>query len=192
MAERLGCKLRILVDPNIKSDLKSCYERERDFSVEDWLKWIRDSKYVITDSFHGMCVSIKFEKQFIAVVNERRGSARFHDYGHMLRIENRLISSFSEILVSAPFDSQINYSELNSIISAESKKSVNWLIDAIKLEKSTKSISEFDISSMRMEEELDRYIKQPTKRPFAERIKLQLKRTFLFRALVKIKHILVD
>lgn len=192
MAERLGCKLRILVDPNIKSDLKSCYDKERDFSVEDWLKWIRDSKYVITDSFHGMCVSIKFEKQFIAVVNERRGSARFHDYGHKLRIENRLISSFSDILISAPFDSQINYSELNSIISAESKKSVNWLIDAIKLEKSTKGISDFDISSMRMEEELDRYLKQSIKRPFAERIKFQLKRTFLFRVLVKIKHILVD
>lgn len=45
-------------------------------SVADWLKNIKDSKLVITDSFHCVCLSILFEKQFIYSANEARGITR--------------------------------------------------------------------------------------------------------------------
>lgn len=37
----------------------------RDESPEEFLGWIKNAKYVITDSFHGTAFSIIFEKQFI-------------------------------------------------------------------------------------------------------------------------------
>ena len=43
----------------------------------DWLAGFANAKYVITDSFHGVVFSIIFEKPFICIVNEGRGSSRF-------------------------------------------------------------------------------------------------------------------
>ena len=46
-------------------------------SVAKWLAAFRDAKYIITDSFHGTVFSIIFEKNFVAIGNERRGYDRF-------------------------------------------------------------------------------------------------------------------
>lgn len=46
-------------------------------SVEGWLALFRDSKFVVTDSFHGTVFSIIFEKQFLCLKNEERGNSRF-------------------------------------------------------------------------------------------------------------------
>ena len=40
--------------------------------VEEWLAYIKNADFIITDSFHGICFSIIFHKQFIALVNKIR------------------------------------------------------------------------------------------------------------------------
>lgn len=60
-------------------------------SVEQWVQNIRDSKYVITDSFHGMVFSIIFGKQFVCINNKKRGSTRFSCLLNYLNLSNRLI-----------------------------------------------------------------------------------------------------
>lgn len=46
-------------------------------SIPQWLRNFRDSKCVITDSYHGLVFSIIFNKPYFLVVNEQRGAARF-------------------------------------------------------------------------------------------------------------------
>lgn len=45
--------------------------------VTSWLRGFYDSKFVITDSFHGCVFSIIFNKPFLVIGNEMRGIARF-------------------------------------------------------------------------------------------------------------------
>lgn len=46
-------------------------------SIEQWLRAFRDSKFVVTDSFHGLVFSIIFHKPFFLFRNEIRGNERF-------------------------------------------------------------------------------------------------------------------
>lgn len=87
-------------------------------SISQWLRNIRDAKYVITDSFHGTVFSIIFHKQFISINNKKRGSARFEsllseiDLMYRLRnIEDLDFNSAYSILKN-----KIDYNEVDSIL----------------------------------------------------------------------------
>ncbi len=60
-------------------------------TVQSWLSYIADSDFIITDSFHGTCFSIIFEKQFISVKN--RGITRMESLTNLFGLENYLIPS---------------------------------------------------------------------------------------------------
>lgn len=49
-----------------------------DNTVEDWIASIRDAKYVITDSFHGVVFCLIFHKPFALFYNPKRGNARIN------------------------------------------------------------------------------------------------------------------
>ena len=57
----------------------------RDESPEEFLGWIKNAKYIITDSFHGTAFSIIFEKQFI-FCNGGTGSNRLSRQRTLLEI----------------------------------------------------------------------------------------------------------
>ena len=59
--------------------------------VRDWLAGIANAVFVVTDSFHGMVFALIFEKPFIAVINEGRGSARFLSIAECFGVTNRVI-----------------------------------------------------------------------------------------------------
>ncbi len=61
-------------------------------SIEEWLKGIGNAQLVLTDSFHGTVFSILFNKPFLTISNEARGSARFDSLFKMLDIKGRTLS----------------------------------------------------------------------------------------------------
>lgn len=60
-------------------------------SVELWLSYFRDSRYIITDSFHGTVFSIIFKKDFITIANKKRGNDRMTSLLSLLNLTNRLV-----------------------------------------------------------------------------------------------------
>lgn len=56
-------------------------------SIEQWLRNIRDAKYVFTDSYHGLLFSIIFGKPFHLENNSNRGNARFDSILDLLHID---------------------------------------------------------------------------------------------------------
>ena len=66
-------------------------------SIEEWLSYIRNAEYIVTDSFHGIVFSIIFKKQFIAICNKNRGASRFHSLLKDFGLEDRLIDSSDKI-----------------------------------------------------------------------------------------------
>ena len=55
-------------------------------TVPQWLSMFRDAEEVITDSFHGTVFSIIFNKQFINIPNESRGSSRLETLYNLIGI----------------------------------------------------------------------------------------------------------
>ena len=101
-------------------------------SVEDWLANIYYSDYVITDSFHGMCLSIIFKKQFLAISNPGRGATRFNELLSFLGLENRLLQSdFSMEEVTQLLSTDIDYSMAENALTDKINYSMEWLRSAL-------------------------------------------------------------
>ena len=77
--------------------------------IEDRLANIIHSDFFIADSFHGICFAILMKKNFVAIVNEKRGKSRFESILGLLGLKDRLISNLGELkqkeaLLTTPVD----------------------------------------------------------------------------------------
>lgn len=130
-----------------KQSLNTIYN----LSIEEWLAYINGCKFMITDSFHGMCFAIIFEKQFIAVANNSRGKTRFVSMLNILGLEDRLVNSVSELLKSTyVYPQEIDYKAVKSRLLSLSRKSLQWLENSIRGELPAKSFSTYDLLTDRL------------------------------------------
>lgn len=98
--------------------------------VEEWISMIKNSELVITDSFHGMCFALIYEKEFFIVFNSKcwRGYDRFIDLLSVLGLEDRIIEEGYEINTKVQ---KINYQKVKDTLSNLRKNSEAWLKDAL-------------------------------------------------------------
>lgn len=61
-------------------------------SVEKMLSGITGSKYVFTDSFHGVCLALMYHRPFTVLVNEFRGSERLKSLLGYLGLMDRMVN----------------------------------------------------------------------------------------------------
>ena len=104
------------LDKRLNIETIKINDKNRFNSVEDWLNAIISCKCLITDSFHGACFAIIFNKPFICIRNEDRGNARFSTLSEITGIKENFISDFS--LVNA-LPVNMDYSEANNKIAEE-------------------------------------------------------------------------
>ena len=101
-------------------------------SVYTWLEKIRDARYVVVDSFHGMVFSIVFEKQFVVLANANRGLTRFTSLLGLLGLDSRLTTSFNPYDINKILTTPIDYTPVRSKIQFARKSSMDFLKDALK------------------------------------------------------------
>ncbi len=92
-------------------EFKDIFAKDKILTVAEWIQEFSAASYVVTDSFHGMVISIIFQKNFVVVANRKRGLARFLSLGAMLGLEDRIIESDSQL--DAIMARAIDYSEVN-------------------------------------------------------------------------------
>jgi len=94
-------------------------------SVYDFLKSIQTAKQIVTDSFHGLCFSIIFQKDFLCLCNENRGGDRFTSLLSDLKLMDRLFYKAEDICWDklAP----INYTRVNAIIEQKRQEGIAFL-----------------------------------------------------------------
>lgn len=115
----------------------------------------KNSDYVLTDSFHGICFSIIFEKSFFAVKNKARGEARYEIFSD-LNLNNRLFDSFSDI-ETANFEKSINYVEAKRKIKPISEKAIAWLKNSIEARKATPTYIDRMYDTLMLSKQKDYY-----------------------------------
>lgn len=94
--------------------------------VEDFLHGIKNSDFVITDSFHGTIFSILFNKNFITYANSERGKSRFTSLLNEFGLQERIVLSSHDIDKKI-LNKKINYSIVNKLIEDKRNISIRFL-----------------------------------------------------------------
>lgn len=98
----------------------------------DLLKMYKDAYFVITDSFHGVCFSVIYNKPFIAISNYMRGIDRFKTLLSGIGMSDRLVSD-TDIPLEEKFLYHMDFSYANKKIESERQRAVKWLEEAMYL-----------------------------------------------------------
>lgn len=98
--------------------------------VELWLSGFMDASCIVTDSFHACVFSILFKKEFIAIGNQERGLARFHNLLSSLGLEERLVLDSSEV-TDELIHSKIDYKTVYEKLDKMRKHSMNFLTKSL-------------------------------------------------------------
>lgn len=157
VGEKLGLSVHAISDPHYNEDyVKSSWSIPTEMNVceERWISLIKNSSFVVTDSFHGMCLALIFKKPFIAISNPVRGATRFESIGNLLHIEDKIIKNLEDIDISddSLFET-VDYGQIEKILSSEKSRSEKWLSDALKvMPKSERSFSELDALKAHIED----------------------------------------
>lgn len=99
--------------------------------VADWLAKIRDSKFVVTDSFHCVCLAILFNKEFICFANQDRGLARLQSLLASLGIDGRLCDEQQSLSSFFAECKPIDYHNVNIKLAELRIGSLAFLKDAL-------------------------------------------------------------
>ncbi len=131
-----------------------------------WLKIFSRADFVVTDSFHGTCFSIIFERQFMSLANVGRGIDRFTSLMEQFGLQGRLTAMDAPLV--APSE-EINYQPAVVHLARLKEQSLRWLEQALCSDSRSEEL-----------EKLNQEVEQslPPTRPVAGEIKRWLLRYF--------------
>jgi coenzyme F420-reducing hydrogenase beta subunit len=139
--------------------------------VEDFLACVQGCECFITDSFHGVCFSIIFRKNFIVIYDDNvqlKSHTRFYDLLRKLGLENRILSSLDEKEGHKLLQKDINYDEVYAVLHGEIIRSRTWLNNTVNKASSIKrNMSAYDIIDNKLQE--FEYIKSKCKKKVSAR-----------------------
>lgn len=95
--------------------------------VSDWLALIFNSEVVVTDSFHCICLALRFGKDVIFCPNEKRGQTRMNSLFNKLDIEVEPLG----VELKTPMFKLTTRSDIDSILEIERDYSMKFLRDAL-------------------------------------------------------------
>lgn len=102
-------------------------------TIEEWVASIKNSKFFITDSFHGVCFAIILKKQFCVVFDKEnwRGYSRLQSILEIFHLEDRIVANIDEYKKKDFLKDQIDYKKVTIILEREKEKSMNWLHEGL-------------------------------------------------------------
>lgn len=123
LSKKYKCKVIYISDKIIpKSNMKYI----RGCSPSTFLGLIRDAKYIVTNSFHGVAFSIIYNKQFQVEIPNATGT-RIESLLNSLNLNNRIIKKQNNMDNFHQCKEIINYSNINKIIALKKAESVEFL-----------------------------------------------------------------
>lgn len=124
-------KLKLINIPYLKDSYRACDEGFGDYipsdvSPTDFLSLILNSSYVFTDSFHAICFSFLFQKQFFVFGRKTKANSgsRISDILLTLDLEDRYFTNPSEVLT---INQEIDYEAPRPIFDALKQSSVSFV-----------------------------------------------------------------
>lgn len=123
------------ISNKLNLDIEYLIKDNEEIGIEDWLWTIKNCELLITDSFHGSCFAIIFNKPFVCILNEGSGISRLESLSNMFDIKTRIISGLLEVMHNTDFLLKMDWTEINKKLAIEKEKSLNWLKNALENKK---------------------------------------------------------
>lgn len=114
-------------EKNIRKEIEKCIYP----GVYDWISAFNNAEMVLTDSFHGCVFSIIFNKPFWVFINENRGSARFDSLLGLFGLQDRIIKTKKNDIVTFDSRKEIDWDSVNKIIKDKQKDSLNFITNIL-------------------------------------------------------------
>ncbi len=95
-------------------------------SPREFLGYLNNATYVVTDTFHGTAMSIQYKKQFVSM---GKGKAKVESLLSDLNLKGRIFdenNSFDAIVAN-----DIDYKKIETLISEKKQKSIRYLLENI-------------------------------------------------------------
>ena len=129
----------IIIPARFNAYLKK-YEIRTSTSPQEFIGLIKNAKLVLTDSYHGVVFSLKFERDFYVFKrfmdkDKRSQNSRIYNILKMLNLEGRLLIDSNVLKDSKGNHSIENYGEINKVLSRKIDDSTAFL---------TKSLNDFE------------------------------------------------
>ena len=84
-------------------------------SLGEFISYFNNAEYIVTDSFHGTCLSMLLNKRFIDIMPSNKTGTRITSILKMPGLDHRLIINMSDFSL---IDKEIDYTQVNNTISA--------------------------------------------------------------------------
>lgn len=138
LEEKLGLKARVILDMKTFNSSKEKWGQKNvieNVAIEDFIKLIKNCKYLFSDSHHGICFGLIYHKNFICVANKSRGYTRFESLFNLLNIRTHMIENAQEVIHNDTLLEDIDYQSVDAILKNEKKISLEWLTTVLDKEK---------------------------------------------------------
>lgn len=99
--------------------------------LPDFLSYIKNCTYFITDSFHGTAFALNFNKQFIEILPNNKTGSRNQSILQLTGLTDRILTDYNDFSLA---EKQIDYAPVNAILAKEREKSVEILKELLKKE----------------------------------------------------------
>jgi len=101
--------------------------------TEEWVANTAYCDFFITDSFHGVCFALMFQKRFVALF-ENGTDERVKSLLMPLGLENRIVGNIGDLDQRRILFKPINYEDVGKKLKEAVEDSRRWLMDSLSLE----------------------------------------------------------
>ena len=95
--------------------------------IEEWVRNIAESQFVITRSFHGLAFSILYRKPFAIIANKNNRETRIQNLLQQIGLSDRYFTSIQECEEARPWDVHVDYKEVHKKLALLRKSSFEFL-----------------------------------------------------------------
>lgn len=127
---KLGLKVKIVVS-DTSAHVPCCFESLMDIGPIEWIKYIQNAKYVITDSFHCTVFSLIFERTFQTIACNKTVSSRLQNLLSKVGAESNLV--YVDDLTINHAIPNVDYHTINKKIEEERNKSIAYLTKSLNI-----------------------------------------------------------
>ena len=100
--------------------------------VEEWMRNIAESSFIVTRSFHGIVFAILYHRQFAIVASPNGRNNRIIDLLSLLGLSARFYDNFESLYMDKPWNARIDYDEVDRILNRKRQESMKELKSAFK------------------------------------------------------------
>ena len=144
IAKKFNLRVVSVLDMRVPDYQKRAWhtgELKDNITVEQFIYYIKNCKYMVTDSHHGACFAMIYNKNYTTFANGSRGMTRFSHLFNLFQMQDHLLYNVNDVYSNEACLAPIDYSNFNRILATEKENSVQRLLNALQKPKIKRAFS---------------------------------------------------